>query len=117
MDELKKLSALAALNNMLEKDYFDICTIDQVSRLLDVNPKGQAYTLLAPLHCVHYDKMPAQLREAIPVLIQQCLGVAPIFKFKTIEQKAINVERIFVDDLEPEAKPERRGLMRLLGRG
>lgn len=78
-DDLKHLAALAALNDMMAKGYANICTIDKVAELLDINPKlaGDAYKTLHALHCVHFDKMPAALRDRVPELIEQVLKVAP----------------------------------------
>jgi hypothetical protein len=103
--DIKTLSALTALNNMMERGHFNVCTIDSVAHLLGVNPKGEAYDTLRPLHCVDFAKMPCELREAIPGLIQQCLGVAPIFKFTTLDPALI------------ELNPVARGFLKLIGRG
>ena len=109
MDEhnLKDLSALTALNNMMTNGWFDICTINSVAEMMGINPKCEAYRILYPLHCVHFDKMPDELKRAIPGLIQQCLGVAPIFQFKTLASNVIDVT---------EQKPEKRGLLQLFGK-
>lgn len=107
MDDLKQLAAMTALNEMLAGSHFSICTIDRVATLLAVNPKGEAYDTLHTLHCIHYDKMPARLRDAIPELIRQCLGVEAIYRFTTLQREVIEVA--------PERK--RGGFMRLLGGG
>lgn len=105
MDNLKELSALTALNEMMAKGWFDICTINAVAELLGVNPRGESYRILYPLHCVHFDKMPGELREAILGLIQDCIGMAPIFQFKTLAQKII--------DVSPDQKVKKRSLLSL----
>lgn len=107
MDDLKQLAAMTALNEMLAGSHFSICTIDKVGKLLGVNPKGEAYDTLHTLHCIDYSKMPARLRDAIPELIRQCLGVEAIYRFTTLQREVVEVA------------PERRrgGLMRLIGRG
>lgn len=107
MDDLKQLAAMTALNEMLAGNHFSICTIDNVGKLLGVNPKGEAYDTLSTLHCIDYSKMPAKLRDAIPDLIRQCLGVEAIYRFTTLQQQVI--------DVTPERK--RGGFMRLIGRG
>lgn len=84
MDDIKQMVALTALNEMMQSRRFDICTIRSVAEMLRVIPGGDAYAVLAPLHCIEYSKMPAELREAIPGLIQQVLGVAPAYQFKTL---------------------------------
>ena len=108
MDNLKELSALTALNEMMAKGWFSISVIDKVGELLGVNPRCEAYRILAPLHCIDFDKMPDELRAAIPRLIQECLGITPIFQFKTIARTVI--------DVTPEQKPGGHGWLRLLGK-
>lgn len=108
MDDLKQLSALTALNHMMSKGHFDICTIDSVGKLLGVDPRGEAYDILRPLHCIDWAQMPEQLKEAVPSLIQRCLGVAPVFKFSNLRQRVIDV---------PEAAPSSSSarFLRLMG--
>lgn len=91
MNDLKELAAMTALNNTLRSSYFDICAVDKVAKLLDVNPRGEAYDMLHALHCIHYDKMPPQLCEAIPDLIKQCLGREITYQFQHLKQEVIEV--------------------------
>lgn len=91
MSDLKQLAAMTSLNDMMSKSHFNICTIDSVAKLMQINPGGEAYDTLRPLHCIHWDRMPAELREAVPDLIRQCLGVAPTYQFKTLAQEVIDV--------------------------
>lgn len=107
MDDLKQLAAMTALNKMLASHYFDITTIDRIGDMLSINPRGEAYTVLRTIHCVHYDEMPKPLRDAIPDLIRQCLGVETIYRFETLQQQVIDVT----------PAPKRGGFMRLLGGG
>jgi len=91
MTDIKNLAAMTALNSMMQSPFFNICTIHNVAELMGVNPKGEAYATLAVLHCIHWDKMPIELREAVPGLIQQCLGIAPSYVLKTLEQEVLDV--------------------------
>lgn len=104
MEELKKMAALTALNDMMARGRFDICAIRSIAEMFNIKPAGEAYVILQPLHMIYFDKMPAALRDAIPDLVQQVLGVAPVYQFKTMEQPVIDV-----------SPPAKRGLMRLLG--
>lgn len=106
MNDLKQLAAMTALNDMLGKSSFSICTIDNVAKLLDVNPRGEAYDTLRAVHCIEYADMPPQLRDAIPDLIRQCLGVETIYRFQTPLHKQI------VDVTPPS---NRGGFLRLIG--
>ena len=109
MTDLKQLSALTALNSMMAKDWFDICTVDRVAELLGVSCGGsEAYKILHPLHCVAWAKMPQELRDAVPGLIQECIGIAPQYQFKTTQQPVIEVS---ATTNEP-----KRGFLRLLSR-
>lgn len=104
MEELKKMSAMVALNDMMSKGRFDICTIDSIGAMMNIKPSGEAYTLLRPLHCIYFDKMPTELRDAIPGLIQQVLGISPAYQFKTMDKQVIDV-----------SPPEKKGVLHRLG--
>lgn len=108
--DLKQLAALTALNAMFSKNYFDICTIDSVATMLQVNPKGETYDLLRTMHCVHYDKMPRELRGQLPDLVMQCLGGPQNVQFTLVPapSQSISVEVVRL-------APQKRGLFQLLG--
>ena len=74
---------------MLSKGYFDICTIDSVAKVLDVNPHCEEYDILRTLHCVHYDKMSRMVWDSIPELIMACLD-RQTFQFALPSQAASN---------------------------
>jgi hypothetical protein len=94
---------------MMRGGHFSICTIDNVGKLLGIEPRGSdAYNVLHTLHCIDWNAMPPQLREAVPGLINECLGIAPAFQFA-------NATRGQIVDLTPDAKPAKRGFMHLLG--
>lgn len=106
-DDLRQLSALAALNDMFRKGHLSICTIDKVARLLGVDPKGESYDILSAVHCVDFSQMPLALRDAVPRLIRQCLGVDQIFQFEELRGQVVEFSH---------AQPQRQGVMKLLGR-
>ncbi len=49
--------------------------------------------------------MPKPLRDALPDLIRQCLGVETVYRFEALQQQVIDVA------------PTRGGFMQLIGRG
>jgi hypothetical protein len=77
-NEIKMMAAQAALRKMVEGNYFDICTIDNIVKMLDVKPDRDTYQILHTLHCVHYNQMPAALLERLPELIHTVL-TSPAF--------------------------------------
>ncbi len=94
MDDIKALAALTALNEMFAGTHFSICTIDKVATLLDIHPQRDAYETLQALHCVHWSKMPRELRDRMPELIQQALtnGTAAFqFELKRPSNNALEV--------------------------
>lgn len=101
MDNLKQVVALTSLNDMMRKGYMSICVIDSVGEMLGINPKCEAYSILRPLHCVNFDKMPKELAATIPGLIQQCLSVEPTFQFMTLDEPPMI-----------EAEAEKKGILR-----
>lgn len=116
--DLKELAAVTALNAMMAKGWFSICTIDNVGQMLGRNPRGEAYDILHSLHCIHFDKMPPALREEIPRLIEQCLNCAPTHRFSTVQQhRVIDITPPAAPAEEPSEDAPRRGLMRLLWGG
>lgn len=74
--QLTHLTALTALNRMMSGSYFDVCVLDKIIKLMQTVPDGRAYDLLHTLHCVHWRDMPAELRDAVPKLIERCINVA-----------------------------------------
>lgn len=109
MDEMKQMVAMTALNKMMVGGHFSICTIDSIAEMLGVDPKGDAYRMLRPLHCVNFADMPSELKARVPGLIKECLGVEPIYQF------ALPAKAVVVSEPSPESQPK-RGLMRLLAR-
>lgn len=81
--EIKMMAAQAALRKMVEGNYFDICTIDNVVKMLDVKPDRDTYQVLHTLHCVHYNQMPPELLEKLPELIHKAL-TSPSFEASRI---------------------------------
>ena len=74
MNNVQRLAAEAALTKMAEQGWFDICTIDKIRSAAGIGRgESEAYKTLSMLHCIHYDKMPAELRNALPGLVAEVL--------------------------------------------
>lgn len=63
----------AATTKLFYKDWFDVCILDKILGVAGARRGGAEYDLLQALHCVHYDKMPSELRARIPLLVNACL--------------------------------------------
>lgn len=93
-DNTKAIIAITALNSMFEGSHFDICTIDNVAKMLAVHPERDAYQQLRALHCINWNKMPRELRAAVPGLVQQALAGGehvPVFSLATESSQVLAV--------------------------
>ena len=91
IERLQSLAVVTALNEMLEANYFDICTVDAMLKVLHLPAGGEIYDVLRTLHCIHYAQMPKELRDAIPEMLQEVLGVSPTYKFQTLDPVVLDV--------------------------
>lgn len=73
LPETKQLVVKQAVKKLFEDRHFSICTLDRAIDLIGARQGGEAYKMLHTLHCVDYDKMPPELREKIPHLVNECL--------------------------------------------
>jgi hypothetical protein len=85
VSDLKVMAAEAALKKMVQSDYFDICTIDKITKMMDVKPDRDAYQILSTLHCVHYNQMRPELLQVLPDLI------ATVLRSPSFEASRINI--------------------------
>ncbi len=74
LPDTKRMVVQTAVTNLFEQQYFNICSIDKILKILEARQGGRAYELLHALHCIHYDKMPQELRNRIPYLVNECLS-------------------------------------------
>lgn len=99
--KLAQLSVLTSLNNMMKSSRFDICCVRDAVKALGTVPDESAMRILAPIHCVNWSDIPAELKAAIPSLIERCIGV-PAYQFthteihsEVVESTEQNVSRLF----------------------
>ena len=92
-DQLAHLSVLTGLNKMMKGSHFSISTIRTAIETLRCVPDSRAMQILEPLHCVNWADMPAEIRDAVPGLIERCLKV-PAYQFKVSHGAAATVLRV-----------------------
>ncbi len=85
MGDFRLMAVQAALNKMVTQGYFDITTIDNIAKLMELVPDRKQYTELRLLHCVHYDQMPAEMISMLPEKIMALL------RSPTLEASRINL--------------------------
>lgn len=108
LEETRIQAAVVAMNKMLRSSYFDICTVDAVAKMLQVQPRKMSHDILRTLHCVHYNEMTRELRDKIPVLIADALGDPPAFQFN---QPVKQITVLVADEIGEQAP--RRSVFRL----
>lgn len=77
MPETKQLVAKVLLDHLFTKRFFDICNVAQLCELAGRPINTPAYRVLHGLHCVDYQKMPPELLEQLPQLVNECLRPPP----------------------------------------
>lgn len=82
--DLKMSIALTAVAKMLKSNFFDICTVDKVCKLIGARANGAAYDMLQTLHCIHYCDMPRDVQAGIPDLMRE------VFSQVKLDDEAIN---------------------------
>jgi hypothetical protein len=108
MATTEEMIAKTALNVMMKKSYFDICTLEKVAAVLNVHPDAKTSVMLRTLHCVEYGDMSTELRHVIPHLISQYLNHPAFFQFSW-DEETINHSTTVSDDDVPVS-----GLKRLM---
>ena len=94
MTELQAEAAKMALNKMIARGHFDICTVDEILRTTGGVPNGEDYRTLRLLHCVDFKDFTPRLRLEFPGLLQRVLespSMALEIKFKPLARAPLLV--------------------------
>lgn len=78
---IRGLAALTILNAMMENGRVDMRALSDAANLLGVSPHCAGYEILNPLDRIAFERMPTELRNAIPDLIISCLNSGPAYRF------------------------------------
>lgn len=70
---MKQLVLATAAKKLFTEQHFSICQLDNICKLVGARRGGPAYDQLRALHCTDYAAMPAELRAAIPGLVNEVL--------------------------------------------
>ena len=54
-----------ALKKLLLGSYYDITTVKNICKVLNITPKAEVMSSLKLFHCIHYDEMEPEVREAL----------------------------------------------------
>ncbi len=71
--ELKQMVVLTAMERLFDEKHFSICAVRNIAKVIGAPACGPAWDMLEALHCIQYATMPAELRESIPHLVNECL--------------------------------------------
>ena len=92
-NERRDLAALAVLNKMMRLDYFTISPLHDLMSY-EKRDKSRAYDTLLMIHCIHWEDIPERLRNMIPDLIFECVGIRPTYLYKPDEGVKKVISRI-----------------------
>lgn len=99
------LVAEAAVQKLLGRDHFSICSLDNLMELVGAKPSTQAYRQLRALHCVDYASMRPELLAQIPHLINQALTGCVTQAKSTITLRAPFTEVANAHAISPKTSP------------
>lgn len=63
--QFKNMAVALALKKMFEDSHFSICTVDQLCKVTGTRIDADVYNSLHLLHCVHWNQMPREMRQAV----------------------------------------------------
>ncbi len=78
MPQVKKLVVQTAINKLFTDKYFSVCTLDRVMEVMNISQNTDAYKQLHALHCVHYSDMTKEMRDVLPLLVNEALKLETI---------------------------------------
>lgn len=94
--------------------WFDICRVQVLCKLVGAHLTPQQDALFGVMHCVHYNTMPAGLREQLAEEVVRVLQqTMPSLDF-SVHRPATTVTAVAVVTTE-NPSPQPRGLRKLLG--
>lgn len=114
MNQLDAALIETALRNMFAGSHFNICVIREIVAVTKSVPPPGLMGRLSLLHCVNWEDMTPDVREALPDMIREAIG-SPPFDFESIFQRARAPAQpsAKVIDLTPEPTERKRGLLGL----
>lgn len=106
-DDIKRMAVETIMDRLFNASaWFDICRVHDIGEMLGVNPRNHAdYNVLHAMHCIHYNTMRPELRNALPEMVAR---VCSIQRF-TITKEEISLPQPVVVEM-----PKPRGLLSFL---
>ena len=84
MPSVKRMVVETALNKLFSERHFSVCTLDTVMKVMNISDKSDAYKQLHALHCVDYADMSDDMRQVLPMLVNEALKL-PVINMATQE--------------------------------
>lgn len=76
MDEFNRRLALVGLEDMFNKSFFSICSVDDAAKVLGVHVQGNAdYQALYAIHCVKWGSMDRQTQVMVKRKVCDLLSI------------------------------------------
>lgn len=84
LEQLKQISVARALQEMVDKGHFSICTIDNLAKQAGVIIPQEAYQIMRNYHCVNFNKMTTDERQILLSLCGQALAQGRVDVMKEV---------------------------------
>ena len=93
MNDMQRMAATAAVNNMLRRGSISICTINEILKMTGGIPNKEDFQVLNLLHCVDFKEMDPELLRGLPLILQRVLGSESLqFEFQEPTRKLMLVK-------------------------
>lgn len=79
INEFRKIAIETAIYKLFNKKYFDICTLNDIIKLINHPIQHNIYAELQAFHCVNYSEMCPRTKELLQEKVVECLRGDNIF--------------------------------------
>lgn len=93
MNDMQRMAADVAVQQMIKKNRIDICDIRKILEMTGGIPPKEDMQVLELLHCVNFGDIPPELLRGLPLILQRVLGAESLqFEFQEPHRKLMLVK-------------------------
>jgi hypothetical protein len=93
MNDMQRMAADVAVQQMIKKNRIDICDIRKILEMTGGIPPREDMQVLELLHCVSFGDIPPELLRGLPLILQRVLGAESLqFEFQEPHRKLMLVK-------------------------
>jgi len=93
MNDMQRMAAEVAVQQMLKKQRVDICDIRKILEMTGGVPPKEDMQVLELLHCVNFSDLQPELLRGLPLILQRVLGAESLqFEFQEPTRRLLLVK-------------------------